>query len=220
MALKEALSGIALAITLMAGAASAATLSIDGGTAGTIPGGKAKNDALMPLFGTNSLDGFYNAAIRLAGPAKVTFSYFGTEASWKNTFNTATGSFSNKSQPNNTWSVSGFESYMEIMGAGLAQFSFSTNGGGGASPTPPTTVKNGENDTTGVTFFASIAGNPTGRTGKSVWLFFDDGGAGPNDNHDDMVVRMDVAPIPLPAAGFMLLAGLGGLALVKRRKAA
>lgn len=31
-------------------------------------------------------------------------------------------------------------------------------------------------------------------------------------------VKLDVAPIPLPAAGWMLLAGLGGIAAMKRRK--
>lgn len=44
---------------------------------------------------------------------------------------------------------------------------------------------------------------------------------GATGDHDDWKfkgVKVDVSPVPLPAAGWMLLAGLGGLAAMKRRK--
>jgi hypothetical protein len=51
-----------------------------------------------------------------------------------------------------------------------------------------------------------------------VWLFVDDGGAGPNDNHDDFVVR--ISAVPLPAGVLLLGLALGGLAVYRRRAAA
>jgi hypothetical protein len=42
-------------------------------------------------------------------------------------------------------------------------------------------------------------------------------------DYDDMVVRLEIAPVPLPAAAFLLmgaLGSLGGLGTYGRRKAA
>ena len=56
--------------------------------------------------------------------------------------------------------------------------------------------------------------------GRSVIVGYDDSGAGPDFDYDDLVARIDVAPIPLPAAVWLLAAGLGGLGFVARRRRA
>jgi len=46
---------------------------------------------------------------------------------------------------------------------------------------------------------------------------------GASDHNDDWklkAIHYEIAPIPLPAAGFMLLAGLGGFAVLRRRQKA
>ncbi len=63
-------------------------------------------------------------------------------------------------------------------------------------------------------------------TGSSMYAFlsYDDDGAGPDDNHDDFVVRVSaehltVTPVPLPASALLFLSAMGGFAALGRRKA-
>ena len=46
---------------------------------------------------------------------------------------------------------------------------------------------------------------------STFFIALDDSGSNNDDNHDDIIVRVDVAPVPLPASGLLLLAGLGGV---------
>lgn len=59
----------------------------------------------------------------------------------------------------------------------------------------------------------------TGPTGITSWLATSaTGGTIPMTLDPDRAVRFDiVAPVPLPAAGWLLIAGLGGLAMIRRR---
>ena len=54
--------------------------------------------------------------------------------------------------------------------------------------------------------------------GKSVVIGFDNGLGGPDRTFDDLVARIDIAAIPLPAAGWLLLGGLGVAAAAVRRR--
>ena len=57
-----------------------------------------------------------------------------------------------------------------------------------------------------------------------AFLSYDDDGAGPDDNHDDFVVKvsasgLNVTPVPLPATAWLFLSALGGFVTLGRRKA-
>jgi hypothetical protein len=58
--------------------------------------------------------------------------------------------------------------------------------------------------------------------GNSAWLFWDDSGAGPDDNHDDMIIRAVFTPATsVPEPGTLAPFGLGllGIGLARRKKA-
>lgn len=223
--LKKILVASALALSL-AGTASAATLTINGGTAGTVPGGiKNGNNALVPLglaadaFGP--YEGYYGSQIGLTTTtkAKIKFTLMGWEAAFLNTFTSGTDSFGSDGTGGKTgiWDAAGLASFVSTTLPGLLDFKFETDTGPGQ-----TSVSNGDNNNVpgAVNFFASVIGDPTAKEGKSLYLFFDDDGNTLDDNHDDLVVRVDVAAVPVPAAGFMLFGALGGLAALRRRRKA
>lgn len=222
--------------TLLAGAAG---LAMAGGasalTFDEIPGSSATNNALSALGLDNPLKGWYGAELALFGNnVTVTATFLGSEAGNTNDFNFGGSSFTTGGGTGGTgtWTIDntaggGLADFaVTNLSTGSLNFSFDTSGGGGLS------VANGSNpDNTvpvsnpGVNFFASFVDDQTASSGQGVYLFFDDDGASNDDNHDDMVVRLDIADgkitvVPLPAAGWLMIAGLGGLAALRRKRKA
>jgi hypothetical protein len=168
---------------------------------------------LLPLGFGKTLGGTYGAQVMLTGKADVTFTLLGFEAGNRNTLvsgqNALVGGGGRK------FSVGGLSTFvLKAVSPGLLDFEFRTWGGN-------LTVRNGANpDNTGprrnagVNFFASLAKS------DALYLFFDDDGANNDDDHDDLVVRVDVAPVPVPAAGWLIFAAISGLFAVRQRRRA
>jgi hypothetical protein len=193
MNFRYALLGLALAAAA-APVAQAASFTFLGGGDYVLPGNFDPSPG-VPGLGAGS-HVLTNATLGLDGPGRVTFTFLGTEAGYDNRFGFAGEQlFANHSGPN--------PSVERIAGAGPLDFAFGTI-------SPLQIVANGGSGGT----WGSIALYKLSDT--SVYALYNDG-ATVDADYDDMAVRMDVAPVPLPAAAWLLFAGLGGLGLVKRR---
>lgn len=153
-----------------------------------------------------------------AGAGSVTYYYYGKEAGYRNDFSAEGLSYSTGFNP--TYQ-NRFGNPYEIgtvdVGGGLLDFGFCAYSG---TSSLVGCLSNEENDGRGLYSWQSIA---MSIIGNSAWLFWDDSGAGPDDNHDDMIIRAVFTPATsVPEPGTLALFGLGllgiGLARTRRKK--
>lgn len=200
----------ALAVIMTAGLAEAATLSLDttgsanvnlDATFNPTPSvsGIGPGDAVTNYSGLSFAGG-----LLVSGPAKITFTYLGKEAGYSNSAVSLVPGGGTLSDL-----VAGASITFDQLVGGLVPFSFKTTGDDGKWITNGW----GSNRTALDMAFMMISST-------SYFALFGDGGGGNDDDLDDMVIRIDVAPIPLPAGGLLLIGALGGLAALRRRKSA
>jgi hypothetical protein len=198
-------------------------IELSGGVAGTISAGGV-NDFIPSIFPGPQIGGYYGADILFGASSGSTliFDFFGAEARFINSFEfldspvfvhagAGAAIASTIGSPLASFSPS-------LVAAGVPPFRFVVNGGA-ASVLNGANVDDSGGAALGPNFFAtcdpfgSIAGSG-GTDCSSVYLFLDDGGAGPDDDHDDFLVRVRVSQVPEP--GVVALLGLAVAGFARR----
>ncbi len=221
--MKRAVAGIVTAVAF-ATVASAATFSVVGGTATTLPtdfdaallAGPAPlpsvGDPITSFSGASPFGG--GQGLHISANSQLTFTYLGKEA-------TASNSASQFSMGSSLLSTTGSNRGQSVTagqsGPGFVNFVFSTMEGmfedinGNGTTMEALSISNG-----GATGFSGlhIAFGMVFNNGRSVLAFFGDGRG--DADYDDMVVRIDA--VPLPATALMLLGAMGGLGALRLRK--
>jgi len=208
---------VTLAIAAGAGTVSAATLSLIGlGYVGAnlSPGLPISNynlsggidQGLAITYLTGNVKNVTNG-LSVSGPARVTFTYLGSEAGNRNYSLLSSGA-----EFNNTSTGLGAVSTPITIASGLLKFAFGTSSPAGA-------VGLIRND--GIAVPAdnryAIGYSAVFNGGKSIYIYFDDIAANDRD-FDDLVARADISAVPIPAAGLLLLGALAGLGAMARRR--
>lgn len=167
-----------------------------GGTQG-IPGFSVVSGTTFGTIGTLMID----------APGYVTFTFLGKEAGFNNFFFDIGGV--PVSTILDTGPSVGMTSTQTYLAAGMLSFSFGTltNPPGGG-------VVNGAALNTSPTF-AIFAGQSSG---YKYILGYDDVGAGPDRDFDDMVIGVNVTPVPEPEIYAMMAMGLGFMGFAARRR--
>jgi hypothetical protein len=151
-----------------------------------------------------------NAAIRLLSGARLKFEYLGAESGFNNRFTTTTLSYQEFDGNVNRFAAPISIGTQDYVAGIIGDWLFVRNG---ASPSYGIGTQQ-----FGI-FLPDGLVSGAKWTSKVLYLGFDDTGAGPDDNHDDMIIRVTAMPVPEPATWAMLIAGFGlvGAGLRRRR---
>ena len=205
------------ALLLATSAANATFVTVDSVSPTESTVGVVSNNNFLALLAAEGVTSYaLGSSLGVSEHGWVDFYYYGKEAGYRNVFSANGGALSYDTGYSPT-----FQNYFgspiaigstEVLGGSVLDFRFCAYTGGSS---PVGCLSNAQNDARGFSSFQSIAFSVTD---WATWIFWDDSGAGPDDNHDDMLVRAVFRPRSVSEPGTLALIGLGlvGLGFARR----
>ncbi len=142
--------------------------------------------------------------------AMIDVDFFGSEAGYRNQFRVGSSTLIDNTG-NQAWGARDRGEF-RVNSNGRLDFSF-------CAVNVSLCLTNYANDTTRSSSLASI-GMWISADRNTAWLRWDDSGAGSDDNHDDLIVRLTFRSVPEPGTLALMGLGLVCVALFRRRKVA
>jgi hypothetical protein len=205
-------AAIATALLVASASAQASFIAVDAAAPAESTIGVVTNNNFRSLLaGQGVTDYSLGSSLGVSADGWVDFYYYGKEAGYRNVFSAGGGSLSY-----NTGFSPTYQNYfgapvsigtMTVSGGSILDFGFCAYNG---SNSLVGCLSNAGNDARGINSFQSIALNVTDSV---TWILWDDSGAGPDDNHDDMLIRAVFRPRAVSEPGTLALVGLGLLGI-------
>lgn len=200
---------LAAAALITLSSLSANALIIDGGSNYAIPNlnlFKANGSIVAPTYNVGG-----NVKADFDGHIDLKFTYLGAEAAKLNTFTVGAQSLGNGFSSVGDSFVAGFD----LNFGDLFDFVFSTG-----VAVWPNTVANGFNtESNAQPSFALLSLANFKNSPYDALLLLDDTGGGKDDNHDDLVIGVNVVGVPESSTFVLMMMGLVGLFAARRLKA-
>lgn len=203
-----AITAVAASLFAAPAVAASPTLSLTGGSDTNLLASGVGFDpgwlgGVVPAGGFDLHHVFEGATLHLDGPANVTYTFVGKEAGYTNVFKSFYSGYGGSFQQILGAAINlGQSISFANVGASNLQYGFLSNGAG--------SLYQNSNGAIGVALSADK---------KSALVFFNDSCACDKD-YDDMVIKVSIAAVPEPETYAMLLAGLGIMGGIARRRRA
>lgn len=216
--MKKLLLAATAAAVFAVAPANAATFLVSGGTNSAVP---TNNDFKAKLAALGLTAELVGAKVDLSGGASIKFEFLGSESGF---FDSLVFDGTTLLTENSTGVIDNFAApvvvpinYWNPIGAFLASFNSS-----GVGPGNPAQTANALGGSVGFTVFVADA-NTTSLNSSVIYFGYDDipdvqGNPASDDNHDDLIIRATIVPVPEPTTWALMVAGIAAVGVSMRRR--
>lgn len=215
--MKKLLLAATAAAAFAVAPANAATFLVSGGTNQAVPN---NNNFKANLAGLGLTAELVGATVQLSGPTTIKFEFLGSESWFGDSFlfdGTTIYAENSNGVIDNFNAPIDLGNYWNATVAFLASFTSDGIAFGGASPA------NANGGSGGFAVFVAD-GNTTSVNSSVIYFGYDDipdtvpGNPLSDDNHDDIIIRATVLPVPEPTTWALMVAGIAAVGVSMRRR--